>query len=88
MTFTATVDSAGTHTNVAEVTEADQPDTDSTPGNGCEGAAGREDDCADATVIADESGVGSLTLRQDQHPDRHPGRLPRRPATRAPSPTR
>ena len=56
MTFTATVDQTGSHTNIAEVTKADQPDTDSTPGNGCEGAAADEDDCAAATVIANESG--------------------------------
>ena len=67
VTFTATVDSAGTHTNVAEITEADQPDTDSTPGNGCEGAAGSEDDCAEATVIADEA-AGGLSLVKSNNP--------------------
>ena len=67
VTFTATVDSAGTHTNVAEITEVDQPDTDSTPGNGCEGAAGLEDDCAEAIVIAGE-GDGSLSLVKTNSP--------------------
>ena len=34
LTITATVDTVGTKTNTGEVTKADQPDTDSTPGNG------------------------------------------------------
>jgi large repetitive protein len=68
VTFTASVDQTGTHTNVAEVTKADQPDTDSTPGNGCEGAAANEDDCAEATVIAHEVGAASLTLVKTNTP--------------------
>ena len=67
VTFTATVDEAGTHTNVAEITEVDQPDTDSTPGNGCEGAHADEDDCAEATVIATEES-GSLSLVKTNTP--------------------
>ena len=67
VTFTATVDEAGTHTNVAEITEVDQPDTDSTPGNGCEGAQADEDDCAEATVIATEE-AGSLSLVKTNTP--------------------
>ena len=34
LTITATVNALGTKTNTAEVTKANQPDTDSTPGNG------------------------------------------------------
>ncbi|MDJ0791011.1 MAG: SdrD B-like domain-containing protein [Acidimicrobiia bacterium] len=43
-----TVDALGSHTAVAQVTTADQPDVDSTPGNDAPG----EDDQADATVTA------------------------------------
>jgi uncharacterized repeat protein (TIGR01451 family) len=48
LSFVVTVDEAGTFTNVAEVTAANEPDRDSTPGNGVE----TEDDWDDATVIA------------------------------------
>ncbi len=67
VTFTATVDQAGTHTNVAEITTVDQPDTDSTPGNGCTGPYANEDDCAKATVVAG-SGAGSLSLVKTNDP--------------------
>ena len=78
----------GSHTNVAEVTDADQPDTDSTPGNGCEGAAADEDDCAEATVIANESGPGSLTLVKSNSPTGTLDGYLDGSGTPAPSPTR
>jgi uncharacterized repeat protein (TIGR01451 family) len=49
MEFVVTVDAAGTFTNVAEVTAANEEDVDSTPGNGTDND---EDDWDDATVIA------------------------------------
>ncbi len=67
VTFTADVVATGTHTNVAEITEVDQPDTDSTPGNGCEGSTADEDDCAEATVIATEP-AGSLAIVKANEP--------------------
>ncbi len=67
VTFTATVDQPGSHTNVAEITKADQPDTDSTPGNGCTGPGATEDDCAEATVIATLPS-GSLGLVKSNDP--------------------
>lgn len=48
LSFVVTVDAAGTFTNVAEVTAANEEDHDSTPANGIE----TEDDWDDATVIA------------------------------------
>ena len=50
LTIAATVTQAGTITNTAEVTASDQPDPDSTPGNGDAG----EDDQASVTLVAAE----------------------------------
>ena len=51
MEFIVTVDAAGEFRNVAEVTAANEKDTDSTPGNGTDND---EDDWDDATVVATE----------------------------------
>lgn len=48
LTLTGTFNAAGTSTNVAEVTGSDQPDPDSTPGNG----STTEDDRASVTIPA------------------------------------
>ena len=57
LTFNATVNSSGNYTNTAEVTKSDQPDPDSTPGNGDT----NEDDYASATVTYEPEADLSLS---------------------------
>lgn len=53
--YTATVSSAGTHTNCAEVTAATETDIDSTPNDG----TGDEHDCATVTTSGSSGGGGA-----------------------------
>jgi uncharacterized repeat protein (TIGR01451 family) len=59
MDFTATVDDIGVFTNVAEVTAANETDSDSTPGNGTDND---EDDWDDATVTSTDIVEASSTI--------------------------
>ncbi len=62
LTIQARVTSTGTRTNVAEVIASDQPDPDSTPGNGIVG----EDDRAEATVTTvGSSGGGNAGVESE-----------------------
>ena len=61
LTVTATVTATGVLTNTAEVTAANQPDSDSTPGNG----VGSEDDQDTATVMPTPNADLELTKTVD-----------------------
>ena len=51
LTITATVNASGVYTNVAEVTAADQPDSDSTPDNDTGSQLGALVDLADGSHL-------------------------------------
>ncbi|VTU00006.1 repeat domain protein : Cna B domain protein OS=Herpetosiphon aurantiacus (strain ATCC 23779 / DSM 785) GN=Haur_1649 PE=4 SV=1: Cna_B: CarboxypepD_reg: DUF11: Cna_B: Cna_B: CarboxypepD_reg: Cna_B: Cna_B [Gemmataceae bacterium] len=69
--ITATVAAPGPYTNFAEVATSDQPDIDSTPGNGPQGTP--EDDEASAEVALPSSIAGVVYVDSNRDGDRDPG---------------